>query len=143
MPKPSLDSWVYWTIARLSFELIANVVSDHGNKIEVPFSVEDQDTTAFGQTWHGRVGGLKDAALNISFIQDYIAANLDSIFFALLGTVVPFEVRPTSAARGTGNPAYTGSILIKEWKPIMGSVGDLAKLDVSFPTSGTVLRQTS
>jgi hypothetical protein len=56
---------------------------------------------------------------------------------------VTFEVRPTSGARAVGNPAYTGSLLIKEWKPIMGSVGDLATTGVGFPTSGTVLRQTS
>jgi hypothetical protein len=121
----------------------SNVVSDHGNKVEIPISVADLDTTAFGQTWHARVGGLKDASLTIDFIQDFVAANLDSIFFPLLGTVVTFEVRPTSSARSTSNPAYTGSILIKEWKPIVGAVGALATVSVSFPTTGAVSRQTS
>lgn len=121
----------------------SNVVSDHGNKVEIPISVEDKETTCFGQTYKTRVGGLKDGNLNISFVQDFVAANLDSIFWPLLGTVVAFEIRATSGARSTSNPAYTGSILIKEWKPIMGSVGDLASVDVSFPTSGTVSRQTA
>jgi hypothetical protein len=118
-------------------------VSDHGNKVEIPLSVDEEDTTAFGQTWKARVGGLKDASLNIDFINDFVAAQLDATMFALLGTVVTFEVRPTSAGRGTGNPAYTGSIFIKEWKPIIGNVGKLAVTSVSFPTSGAVLRQTS
>lgn len=121
----------------------SNTLSDHGNKVEVPVTVQDKDSTTFGQSWINRVGGLKDASLSIEFLNDFVAANLDSIMWPLLGTVVTFEVRPTSAARGTGNPAYTGSILIKEWKPIMGKVGDLVSVSVSFPTSGAVLRQTS
>lgn len=121
----------------------ATNVSDHGNKCEIPISAADEDITAFGQTWKARAGGLKDAALNIDFLNDFVAAQLDATMFALLGTVVTFEIRPTSAARGTGNPAYTGSIFIKEWKPIFGAVGKLAMSSVSFPTSGAVLRQTS
>lgn len=121
----------------------SNVVSDHGNKVEVPLTLADLDTTTFGQTWRARVGGLKDASLVVDFLNDFVAANLDSIFFPLLGTVQTFEIRPTSAARSTGNPAYTGSILIKDWKPIVGAVGALATVSVTFPTSGAVLRQTS
>lgn len=121
----------------------ATNVSDHGNKVEIPFSADEEDTTAFGATWKSRIGALKDASLSIDFINDFVAAQLDATMFALLGTVVTFEVRPTSAARGTGNPAYTGSIFIKEWKPIVGNVGKLVISSVSFPTSGTVLRQTS
>ncbi len=132
------------TVLTDAFILInAGNISDHGNKVEIPVTVQDKDTTTFGQTWVTRVGGLKDAALSIDFLNDFVAANLDSVFWPLLGTVVTFEIRPTSAARGTGNPAYTGSILIKEWKPVMGKVGDLVTVSVSFPTSGAVLRQTS
>lgn len=121
----------------------ANVVSDHGNKVEISVTVEDKDTTTFGQTYKTRVGGLKDGSISIDFLNDFTAAQLDSIFWPLLGTVVAFEIRPTSSARAVTNPAYTGSILIKEWKPIGGGVGDLDSVSVSFPTSGTVLRQTS
>ena len=123
--------------------IAGNVLSDHGNKIELPVQVEEKETTAFGQTWKTRTGGLKDASVSISFIQDYVASNLDQIMWALIGTVVAFEVRPTSGTVTTSNPKYTGSLFIKEWKPIMGSVGDLATVDVSFPTSGTVTRGTS
>lgn len=118
-------------------------VADHANKVEIPFSVDEEDTTAFGQTWKNRTGALKDAAVNIDFMNDFVAANLDATTFALLGTTVTFEIRPTSAARSTGNPAYTGSVFIKEWKPVVGNVGKLVVASVSWPTSGTVLRQIS
>ena len=121
----------------------ATNISDHANKVEIPLSAADEDITAFGQTWKARTGGLKDASLNIDLFNDFVAAQLDSFFFPLLGTVVTFEVRPTSAARSTGNAAYIGSIFIKEWKPLAASVGTVTQASVSFPTSGAVLRQTA
>lgn len=121
----------------------ANVISDHGNKVEIPVKVEDKDATTFGQSWHVRRGGLKDASLNITFLNDFVAANLDEIMWALVGTVVTFEIRATSGSVTTSNPKYTGSILVQEWKPIGGKVGDLVEVDISFPTSGTVTRGTS
>jgi hypothetical protein len=123
------------------------VISDHGNKIELPISVADLDTTCFGQTWRARVGGLKDATLNITLLNDFSASQLDSLFG--IGGTMPvgsnqtFEIRPTSAARSATNPAYTGTILINSWTPLSGSVGDLDSVDVSWPTSGAVLHQTS
>jgi len=123
--------------------IVGNVVSDHGNKVEIPFTVEDLDTTTFGQTWHTRTGGLKDSQLSITFLNDFTASNLDSIMFGLLGTVVTFEIRPTSSARATTNPGYTGSVLINSWKSVAGDVGKLVSVDVSWPTSGAVSRQTS
>ena len=121
----------------------SNVISDHGNKVEIPIKAEDKDATTFGQTWKVRRGGLKEGNLNITLLNDFVAANLDEIMWPLVGTVVPFEIRATSAARSTGNPAYTGSVFIQEWKPISGKVGDLVEVDVSLPTSGAVTRATS
>jgi hypothetical protein len=121
----------------------ANVISDHGNKVEIPIKAEDKDATTFGQTWHVRRAGLKDGSLNLTLLNDYVASNLDEIMWALVGTVVTFEIRATSGTVTTSNPKYTGSILVQEWKPINGKVGDLVEVDVSFPTSGTVSRGTS
>jgi hypothetical protein len=121
----------------------SNVVSDHGNKVQLNFDWEDLDATTFGQTAKVRRGGLQDGTVDISFLNDFVAANLDSIFFPLGGTVVPYEIRPTSSARSTGNPAYIGNLFIKSWKPIGGDVGKLVQVDVSFPTSGLNTRVTA
>lgn len=123
--------------------LNAVTISDHGNSVSIPFAVEDEETTAFGTGWKSFVGGLKSAQLVIKLMNDYVAANLDATTFALLGTVVTFEVRPTSAARSTANPAYTGSVLVDGWAGPSGDVGKLATVDISWPTTGVVLRQTS
>lgn len=121
----------------------SNVVSDHGNKVEINYEVEDLDATTFGQTAKVRRGGLADGSIGITFLNNFSASALDSIFWALIGSVVAFEIRPTSSAVGTSNPKYTGNILIKEWKPIGGDVGKLVTVSVTFPTSGAVSRATS
>jgi hypothetical protein len=123
--------------------IAGNVVSDHGNKVSLNVQFEELDSTTFGQTAKARRGGLQDGSVSISFLNDFVAANLDSIFWAMLGTVVAYEIRPTSAARGTGNPAYLGNLFIKEWKPIGGDVGKLVQVDCSFPTSGLNTRATA
>ncbi len=116
-------------------------------QVEIDATIVDLDTTAFGGSgWAARTGGLKDGSVKLKFLQDYTATTgLDAVLWPLFiaGVPVTFEFRPTSGARSTANPAYTGSLLIKEWKPIVGKVGDLATVDVTFPTSGVVARQTS
>jgi hypothetical protein len=119
-------------------------LSAYCSKIELTADVEEKDVTTFGSSgWKEVLGGIASGQLAIGFKQDVAAAALDSILWPLFGTVVTFEVRLTSSAVGTSNPKYTGSVLIKEHKPISGSTGDTAEFDVSFPTSGTVTRATS
>jgi hypothetical protein len=67
---------------------------------------------------------------------------VDVTLWPLLGTVTTFEIRPTSGARSATNPAYTGSVLISK-HGLGGQLGALAPLSVTYPTSGTVSRQTS
>lgn len=114
-------------------------------KMEIDLSLVDLDSTAFGGSgWTSTVGGLKSAKIACDFNQDYtVTTGIDAILFPLFGTIATFEGRPTSAARGTSNPAYTGSLLIDDWKPISGKAGDLAVSSVSWPATGPVLRQTS
>lgn len=119
-------------------------LSSYCNKGELSVEVEEKDVTTYGSAgWKVLLGGLKSGELAVEFKQDFAATKLDSIMWPLLGTVVPFEVRADSATVGTSNPKYTGSILIKGWAPITGSVGDEASTSQGFPTSGAVARATA
>jgi len=121
-----------------------NDLSAHADKCEVSIEVEDKDATTFASLgWKEVLGGLKSGKLDASFKQDPAVGSLDSLMWPLLGTVVPFEVRLSNTARSTSNPSYTGNVLVTGWKPISGSVGDMASTDVSFPTSGAVSRLTA
>jgi hypothetical protein len=57
--------------------------------------------------------------------------------------VVTFATRADAAVVSTGNPQYSGSILINQWQPIAGSVGDVNEADYTFPLSGVLVRSTS
>lgn len=122
----------------------ANVLNEYTNKAELAVEVEEKDVTTYASLgWKEILGGLKSAELACEFKQDFATTELDSIMWPLLGTVVPFEVRGDQAAVGVSNPKYTGSILIKGWNPLQGSVGDEASVKVAFPTSGAVTRATA
>lgn len=122
----------------------SNDLSANTSKAELSVEVDDQDTTTFGSSgWKEVLGGLKSGSLSLTLKQDVAASAVDSIMWPLLGTVVPFEVRLSNAAVGVSNPKYTGSVLVKSWSPINGSVGDVAEVEVEFPTTGAVTRATS
>ena len=101
------------------------------------------DTTDFASAgWTEVIGGLKSGSLQINFQDDATNSAIDDILWGLLGTVVTFEVRPTSSAVGVNNPKYTGSVLITSTS-IGGAVGELAMKLLTFPTSGAVARAES
>jgi hypothetical protein len=124
--------------------LASNDLSSYCSKIELKVDVDEKEVTTFGSSgWKEVLGGIQSGELALTFKQDVAASALDSILWPLLGTVVAFEVRATSAAVGTSNPKYTGSVLIKSHSPVAGGVGDVAEMSLSFPTSGTITRATS
>lgn len=101
------------------------------------------DTTDFASAgWVEYIGGLKSGTLALEFQDDVADDAVDEELWALLGTVVAFAMRPTSAAVGTSNPSYSGSVLVTSHS-LGGSVGDLAMKSLTFPTSGAVTRATA
>lgn len=119
-------------------------MSTYCSKAEVTISAEVKDVTTYGSGgWKEELGGLKQGKIQMEFFNDFAAGNLDSIMWPLLGTVVTFEFAGTQGARSTSNPSYTGSMLISDWNPITGKVGDVDTSSVTYQTSGVVLRQTS
>lgn len=111
--------------------------------ISLPISVAELSTTAFGSTWETKIGGLKSFSSSITFNQDFAASDLDATIWPLLGTVIAFTVKPTSAATGTGNPIFSGSLLVASWDPVNATVGNLAEVSVTWPGTGAVTRATA
>jgi hypothetical protein len=61
----------------------------------------------------------------------------------LLGTAVNCVVKPVNGAVSPTNPSYTFSVLISEWTPLNGGVGELATASVTWPISGVITKATS
>jgi hypothetical protein len=117
-------------------------LSDHATSCTVSIDVDDVETTAFGSGWKSRTGGLKDGKLDIEFNQDYAAASVDATIWAaaMAGVPIAFTAKATTGATSATNPEYQGSVLPTQATPIDGGVGDLAKMKISWPTSGAITR---
>jgi hypothetical protein len=118
-------------------------VSTNLNSVELAQEADDIETTAFGQSFRTRIGGLKSATLTLNFMQDFGAGAIDETLNPLLGTVATVVIRPTSAAIGTTNPQYSAECLVTQYSPFASSVGDLATLSVTWPVTGAVTRGTT
>lgn len=118
-------------------------LSDHVRSVTLNVEAEDLEDTAMGDTFRSRIGGLKDWSIDLEFNQDFAASEIDATIFPILGTVVEVIVKPTSSAVGPTNPSFTGNVLVSEYNPLDGSVGDLATTSVSWPGAGTLTRATS
>lgn len=110
--------------------------------VTLEVSADEQETTAFGDTFRTRIAGLKDASISLDFHQDFGADSVDATLWPLLGSTVAFTITPTSGAVSATNPSYTGTALVTQYSPFANSVGDLATLSVTWPVSGEVTRGT-
>lgn len=117
-------------------------LSDHVKKITLNVDADQLDSTGMGATYKSTTGGLKSGTMSIEFMDDFAASSVDVTLWPLLGTAVAFELRPTSASAAPTNPKWTGNLFIAQ-HGLGGSLGELAPLSVTYPTSGTVTRATS
>jgi hypothetical protein len=119
-----------------STDISANVAS-----ITLSSSSAEVETTAFGQGAVTRVGGLKDNSITLSIHNDYSA--IEGLVYPLIGATATIVVKPNgTAAASSANPSYTSTVLVTEWTPVNGAVGELATADVTWPISGTITKST-
>jgi hypothetical protein len=118
-------------------------LSTNLNSVELSIESDDLETTAFGGEWRTRVGGLKSGSVTLSFLQDFGASSVDATLFPLFNTLATVVITPTSSTVSSTNPSYTAVALVNQYMPFASSVGDIATLSVTWPTSGTVTRAVS
>ena len=120
-------------------------LSSHIRQVTLRTTHDVIETTAMGATAKTRIAGLADNNMTLEFNQDFAAgtAGVEAVIYPLLATGAAFEVRPVNTTVGPTNPKYTGSVLISEWAPLDGSIGELATTSVSWPISGAITKATS
>lgn len=119
---------------------ISNALS--GASLEI--TVEEVDKTSLGSAgWREVAAGLKSGSVTLNFQQDFAAGAIDSLLYPLIGTEATVTIRSSSATVSASNPAYAAVVLISQYTPINGAVGDLATFDVTFPTIGAITRATA
>ena len=111
------------------------------NSVDLTINADDKETTTFGSGFRTRVGGLKQGSLKLNFMQDFAA--LEATLYPLLGTIATVVIQPTSGTVTATNPSYTVPCLVSQIQPLSASVGDIAMQQVTWNTSGTVVKATS
>lgn len=118
-------------------------LSDWCTSVTLSVEVDEQEDTAFGDTYRSRLGGLRDWSLDLEFNQDFAASAVEATLFSLLGTSTAVDIRANTNTVTATNPRYTGNVLVTQFSPIDGAVGDIATTSVSWPGNGTLTRATS
>jgi hypothetical protein len=113
------------------------------NSVELAQEADDLETTAFGQSWRSRIGGLKNASLTLNFMQDFAAGSVDATLNPLLGSIATVVIQSASGTVSATQPKYTAECLVTSYSPFASSVGDIATLSVTWSVTGTVVRGTA
>jgi hypothetical protein len=112
------------------------------NSVELSQEADELETTAFGQNFRTRIGGLKTGSVTLNFMQDFGAGSVDATLNPLLGTIATVIVQSASGTVTSTQPKYTAECLVTQYSPFASSVGDIATLSVTWPTTGTITRGT-
>lgn len=118
-------------------------LTDRVAQISLDMSFDEVETTAFGDSARTRVAGLGDHSFTASFHQDFASSEVEATIFPLLGTTTEVKIKAVNVTTATDNPEYQFTVLVTEWSPISGAVGDLLTADVTWPVSGAVSKNNS
>ena len=116
-------------------DISANVAA-----VTLTTSVAEVETTSFGVGAVTRVGGLKDNSVTLSIHNEY--SSIEGLIYPLIGSTASIVIKPNGTAVGTANPSYSATVLVTEWTPVNGAVGELNTADVTWPISGTITKTT-
>ena len=95
--------------------------------------------------------GLRNASIEIKFRQNYTASGADSVD-ATIGAdydkapgaaSVPFQIRRSQSAVGSGNPKWTGNCHVTSYTGLDGEVGGLQDASATVRVTGAVARATA
>lgn len=118
-------------------------LSDHANSVTINYEIDSVESTTFGSTGHTFVGGLQNITVDVSFMQDFAASEVEATIFPLVGTSTTIVIKPTSSAVSATNPSYTVTdTYLAAHTPLNATVGEMSMTELSF-TGGSLTKATS
>jgi hypothetical protein len=117
-------------------------LSDRANSVSLTYEIESVEATAFGGN-RSFVGGLQNIAIEVEFMQDFAAANVEATVFPLVGTQTTVIIAADGGSFSATNPKYTVSgTYLASHTPVAAAVGELAMTSLSF-AGGTLVKTTA
>lgn len=112
--------------------------------VSLEITADEVDSTSLGSGgWREIKSGLKAGSITLNFMQDYGAGSIDALLFPLIGTEATAVIRAGSGTVSSSNPAYTATVVVTQYTPVSGQVGDLDTFDITLPTTGAITRATA
>jgi hypothetical protein len=111
-------------------------ISDHVTNVTLEDSREEVDVTGFNEDFREFTGGLRDASISMTVLQDYASSSVDA-------TISPLYYNDTAGTIKV-NPDTSGTVIYTligkpySWSPVSGGVGDANSVDVTWRNAGTV-----
>lgn len=137
-------------------ELNGQPIGEYISSVTLNTPEDVVETTAFGPVGaRTRTSGLKDHSVALEFHNDFASGAMESIIDGIgIGQLTNLVIKPTSAAISSTNPAYradnsgsgatkAGQVLVSEWTPLNGAVGELSTVSVTWPISGQIVKDTT
>jgi len=137
-------------------ELNGQPIGEYISSVTINTPEDVVETTAFGPVGaRTRTSGLKDHSVALEFHNDFASGAMESIIDGIgIGQLTNLVIKPTSAAISSTNPAYradgsgsgatkAGQVLVSEWTPLNGAVGELSTVSVTWPISGQIVKDTT
>ena len=118
-------------------------LSTKSNSVTLNYEVDSVEVTAFGDGGHKFTGGLQINSVDIEFMQDFAASQVEATIYPLVGTTTTLIIRADSGAVSATNPTYTiSNAFLAAHTPVAGGIGELMMTSLSF-TGGTLVKTTA
>ena len=118
-------------------------LSTKSNSVTLNYEIDSVEVTAFGDGGHKFTGGLQNNTVDIEFMQDFAASQVEATIFPLVGTTTTLVIKHETGIATATNPTYTitGAFLAAH-TPVAGAIGELMMTSLSF-TGGTLVKTTA
>ncbi len=110
-------------------------LSDHVNQVTVTETVNEIETSAFGNSNVTRVGGLRDSSISLTFHQNFAAGEVYATLKDKVGTIGTVQVIPNGTTISATNPSISLEVLYTEMSHLDGSIGELSTASVTWPAN--------
>jgi len=123
------------------------VLSDHVREFSLDTGVEELPDNTHGDNTSIVTAGLEDWTLNVTFLQDFAASEVDATLDSIGGVAhTAFDITVGADATtsvSSSNPRYSGKAILASYRPLGGPHGSNLEATAVFRPAGNLTRLTS
>ena len=118
-------------------------LSDHVTMATINRVFDELEVTAMGDSAHKFVKGLEASTIQLDFLNDTAAANVNATLQAAWGTTVALTLKQTNAAVSPTNPLYSTTVLVNNTQDINGGPADISTQSITFTCNSVIVITTA